>query len=242
MMRKRNLIILFQIKTIINFNIRKNISTQQNNNHNNNSGNRIENMEGKPPTYSNQRQIPIKNMKINNINSEDNVSGDNNSSWLFNKSSGSNSADINPRMYVLKRNIDSVTLPNTDDFNIDATNFEWKYEINTVTLMDEEFRFTIYQQHQSDVIIHEFLEKNIVGKITYNSDQFLIRTSFGYASTQGVCSYGYQLNILGWNKLKIVEEDPYSEVFQTNNHQLMNLMYTVARVWLGSYIQFPRSY
>ena len=167
-------------------------------------------------------------MKSNNINSEDNVSGDNNSSWLFNKSSGSNSADINARIYVLKRNIDSVKLPNTDDFNNDATNFDWKYEMKTVTLIDEEFRFTDYQQHQSDVIIHEFLEKNVVGKITYNSDQFLLRTSFGYASTQGVCTYGYQLNISGWNKLKIVEEDPYSEVFQTNNHQLMNLMYTVA--------------
>ena len=39
-----------------------------------------DNIEGKPPKYSNQRQIPIKNMKLNNINSEDNVSCDNNSS------------------------------------------------------------------------------------------------------------------------------------------------------------------
>ena len=44
------------------------------------------------------------------------------------------------------------------------------------------------------------------------------------------------------NKLRIIEEDPYSEVFKTNNHLLMNLMYTVARVWLGSYVQFPHSY
>ena len=45
-------------------------------------------------------------------------------------------------MYVLKRNIDSVTLPDTEDFNNDAANFDWKYEINNVTLIDEEFRFT----------------------------------------------------------------------------------------------------
>ena len=115
-------------------------------------------------------------MKINNINSEGNLSNDYNSSWLFNKSSGSNSADINPRMYVLKRNIDSVTLPNTDDFNSDATNFDWKYEINNVPLIDEEFRFTDYQQHQSDVIIHEFLEKNVVGKLHI----ILINFSCGY--------------------------------------------------------------
>ena len=80
------------------------------------------------------------------------------------------------------------------------------------------------------------------GKINYNSDQFLIRTSFGYTSTQGVCTLGYQLNILGWNKLKMIERVPYSEVFRTNNHHLMNLLYSVARVWLGSYVQFPHSY
>ena len=38
------------------------------------------------------------------------------------------------------------------------------------------------------------------------------------------------------------EQDPYSEVFNTNNHLLMNLMYTIAKVWLKSYIQFPNSY
>ena len=149
-------------------------------------------------------------MKINNINSEDNISCGNNSSWLFYKSSGSNSADINPRMYVLKRTIDEVKLPNTDDFNNDATNFNWKYLMRGVPLKDELFQFTIFQQHQSDVIIHELLEKNVLGKITFNSDQFLIRTSFGYTSTQGVCTYGYQLNIFGWNKLKMIEQDPYS--------------------------------
>ena len=40
----------------------------------------------------------------------------------------------------------------------------------------------------------------------------------------------------------MIEQDPYSKVFRTNNHHLMNLMYSVARVWLGSYIQFPHSY
>ena len=109
-------------------------------------------------------------------------------------------------------------------------------------LSDTLFQFTIFQQNQSDVLIHEFLEKNVSGKINYNSDQFLIRTSFGYTSTQGVCTLGYQLNILGWNKLKMIEQDPYSEVFRTNNHHLMNLMYSVSRVWLGSYIQFPHSF
>ena len=81
-------------------------------------------------------------MKINNINYDETVSSDNNSSWLFNKPSGSGSADINSRMYVWKRGIDSVKLPDTEDFHNDAVNFDWKYEINNVTLIDEEFRFT----------------------------------------------------------------------------------------------------
>ena len=79
--------------------------------------------------------LPIKNMKMNNVNSEEQVSNDNNLNWLFNKPSGS--ADINPRMYVLKRNIDSVTLPDTEDSNNDTANFDWKYEINNVTFFSK---------------------------------------------------------------------------------------------------------
>ena len=135
-----------------------------------------------------------------------------------------NSADINPRMYVLKRAKDVVELPNTDEFDDDAINFNWKYSMRRLPLSDTLFQFTIFQQHQSDVLIHEFLTKNVSGIINYNSDQFLIRTSFGYASSQGVNTLGYQLNILGWNKLKMIEQDPYSEVLRSNNHHLMNLM------------------
>ena len=54
---------------------------------------------------------------MNNTNSDDNISNDNNSSWLFNKPSSSNSTDINPRMYVLKRTKDEVELPSTDEFD-----------------------------------------------------------------------------------------------------------------------------
>ena len=108
---------------------------------------------------------------------------------------------INPQVRILliltQRTTDEVQLPNTDDFNGDAINFNWKYLMRRIPLSDELFQFTIFQQHQSDVIIHEFLEKNVIGKINYNSDQFLIRTSFGYTSTQGVCTLGYQLNIVG---------------------------------------------
>ena len=162
------------------FQYKKKISNTQNIN-TTNCQNRNDNIEGKPPKYSNQRHLPIKNMKINNVNSEDQILNDNNSNWLFNKSSSS--SDINPRMYVLKRTADSVKLPDKDDFNHDAVNFDRKYENSYIPLLDEEFKFTDYQQHQSDVLIHEFLEKNVSGMIIYNADQFFIRTTFGYAST-----------------------------------------------------------
>ena len=83
-------------------------------------------------------------------------------------------------MYVLKRTKDEVELPSTDEFDNDAINFNWKYSMRRLPLSDTLFQFTIFQQHQSDVLIHEFLTKNVSGKINYNSDQFLIRTSFGY--------------------------------------------------------------
>ena len=41
--------------------------------------------------------------------------------------------------------------------------------------------------------------------------------------------------------MKMIEEEPFSEVFNSNNHFLMNLMYKLAKVWLQSYIQFPHS-
>ena len=39
----------------------------------------------------------------------------------------------------------------------------------------------------------------------------------------------------------MTEQEPFSEDFNSNNHLLMNLMYTLAKVWLQSYIQFPHS-
>ena len=163
----------------------------------------------------------------------------NNSNWPFNKTSNNN--NINPRMYVLKWCDTDVKIPDNDNFHIDAETFEWKYNNNYTTLDDEEFQFINYQEHQPDIFIHEFLVNNVEGQMNYNVDQFLIRTTCSYTGTHGVFSSGYQLNIMGWNKLKMNEQDPYSEVFNSNNHLLMNLMYTLAKVWLKSYKQFPHS-
>ena len=144
-------------------------------------------------------------------------------------------------MYVLKKYADNVDIPDTNDFSRNPETFEWKFNNYYRTFEDKEFTFEEYQQHQSYLIIHDFLINNVKGKINYNVDQFLIRTSYGYASSQGVFSVNYQLNILGWNKLKMNEQEPFSEVFNSYNNHLMNLMYTLAKVWLQSFVQFPHT-
>ena len=37
------------------------------------------------------------------------------------------------------------------------------------------------------------------------------------------------------------EQEPFSEVFNAYNNHLMNLMYTLAKVWLQSFFQFPHT-
>ena len=75
--------------------------------------------------------------------------------------------------------------------------------------------------------------------VKYNFDHFLIKTSFGYSTDQSVFSWKYQLNILGWNVLKINEPESFSEVFTSYNVHLMNLMYTLGKTWLKSFVQLP---
>ena len=101
-------------------------------------------------------------------------------------------------MYVLKQYADDVEIPDTNDFTHNTESFKWKFKNSYRTLEDEEYLFEDYLQKQSDLKIHEFLIINVKGMINYNVDQFLIRTSYGYASSQDVFSVTYQLNILGW--------------------------------------------
>ena len=190
-------------------------------------------VEGQPPKYSDQQINAIRFINRNGM-SEDQSTNNNNSDWLFSKTS--NTADSNPRMHV-----NQVDLINNDDFERDLEFSGWKYTNYSHKDDDEEFEFEDIQRHQSDLIIHEFLKNNVDGKINYDVDRFLIRTSYGYASSPGVFSIKYQLNILGWNKLKMNEPEPFSEVFCSYNHHLMNLMYTLGKTWLHSFVQLPHA-
>ena len=51
----------------------------------------------------------------------------------------------------------------------------------------------------------------------------------------------YHVNILGWNNPHVQELDPSSKVFNSKNHQFMNLIYTLGKHWLKSYVQLPHA-
>ena len=93
----------------------------------------------------------------------------------------------------------------------------------------------------SDLIIHEFLKSNVKGQINHNRDQFLIRASYGYASSPGYFSIRYHVNILGWHNPHIHELDPSSKVFNSKNQPFINLIYTLGKNWLKSYVQLPHA-
>ena len=193
---------------------------------------------GEPPKYSNGQILTIKNLiKTNKINNNDNEV---NSTWLFSKPAAS--SNINPRMYVLKRLHNTVQHTEMHDFSQDPENFSWKYNNKSSSSPDNtNFIFKPENHQNSDMLIHEFLKTNVKGKIIYNLDQFLIRASYGYASDQGYFEMKYHVNILGWNNPHVHELDPSSKVFNSKNHQFMNLIYTLGKHWLKSYVQLPHA-
>ena len=99
-------------------NAKRNFNT--NNYHNKIAGPpRGKQVEGQPPRYSNQQVVTIRNfIKTNGISEEPSNTISNNVSWLFK----SNNVDptnnvIDQRMYVLKKQRDTVTYPDTNDCN-----------------------------------------------------------------------------------------------------------------------------
>ena len=144
-------------------------------------------------------------------------------------------------MYVLKQRQGFIKRIDMDDFDNDPDVFEWQYVNNSNNNDNEVFMFDPAKNHRLDILVHDFLINNVKGKINYNVDQFLIRASYGYASTAGNFAVKYIVNILGWNKTPIKEIEPFSEVFTTKNDIFMNLIYTLGKKWLKSYVQLPHS-
>ena len=86
----------------------------------------------------------------------------------------------------------------------------------------------------------------VTGDIEYSHKNFIVRSTLGHwypvNHSGGVFHLHYSVNVLGWI------EDPftkskfqYSEVFSSNNIQLMNLFSQLGKFWLPSYIQLPHA-
>ena len=128
-----------------------------------------------------------------------------------------------------------------DNFDNDPNVFEWQYVNHRNEYDNEDFMFNPNGSYRSDILVHNFLINNVKDKINYNADQFLIRASYGYANTAGNFAVNYIINIMGWNKEHVKEIEPFSEVFTTKNDIFMNLIYTLGKMWLESYVQLPHS-
>ena len=98
----------------------------------------------------------------------------------------------------------------------------------------------------NNVRIFKLLDVNVKGDIEYSHENFIVRSAIGHwypvDHSGGVFHLHYSVNVLGWM------EDPftksilqYSEVFRSNNIQLMNLCYQLGKLWLHSYIQLPHA-
>ena len=97
-----------------------------------------------------------------------------------------------------------------------------------------------------NVRIFKFLAANVTGDKEYSHENFIVHSTIGqwYPANHsgGVFHLHYLVNVSGWM------EDPltkyklqYSEVFRSNNIQLMNLCYQQGKFWLQSYIQLPHA-
>ena len=87
--------------------------------------------------------------------------------------------------------------------------------------------------------IFKLLAANVKGEIEYSHVNFIVRSTIGHWYSVNRSGGGfhlhYSLNVLGWM------EDPftksklqYSEVFRSNNIQLMNLCYKLGKFSLHS--------
>ena len=91
------------------------------------------------------------------------------------------------------------------NFSNDPEIFDWKFDSYARTAEEQdEFLFTEISQHLSDSVIREFLINNVHHQINFNVDNFLIKNTDIL-----LIKVYYQLNILGWNKLKINEPESF---------------------------------
>ena len=101
-------------------------------------------LEGQPPRYSNQQQKFLKLFIKNNndILEQENLPTPplpNSASWLFNPTTQPTPNPGSSRMYVLRKNLDTINLEQ-NTYRDDDDEFEWKYNDSYDYLKNEEIK------------------------------------------------------------------------------------------------------
>ena len=91
----------------------------------------------------------------------------------------------------------------------------------------------------NNVRIFKFLDAIVKGDIEYSRENFTVRSIVGHwypiDHSGGVFHLHYSINVLGWMEDPTTKSElQYSEVFRSNNIQLMNLYYQLGKFWLHS--------
>ena len=149
-------------------------------------------------------------------------------------------------MYVLKK--DSEVVKNKKfACEMDDDKYEWKYNSDYDYLKNEVIKpYNKYTMITSNVMICNFLAANIEGEIEYSHQNFIIRSTLGHwypvNRSGGVFHLHYTPKVLRWIEIFFTKSKlQYSEVFRSNNIQLMNSCYQLGKFWLHSYIQLPHA-
>ena len=146
-------------------------------------------------------------------------------------------------MHVLKKNSDIIKYKRLRSY-MDDKNYERKYNYDYDYLKNEEIQsYNEYTMISNNVRICNFLAANVTGE-EYSHESLIVQSTLGrwypVNRSGGVFHLHYSLNVLGWIEDPFTKSElQYSEVFRSNDMQLMSLCYQLGKFWLHSYIQLP---
>ena len=142
-------------------------------------------LEGQPPRYSNQQQIFLKLFFKNNseLLEQENLPTPplpNSASWLFTPSTQPTTNPNSSRMYVLKKNSDTIDYKE-NLYRDDNDEYEWKYNDSYDYLKNEEIKsYNKLTMIDNNFKIFKFLDANVKGHIEYSHENFIVRSTIGH--------------------------------------------------------------
>ena len=141
-------------------------------------------LEGLPPRYSNQQQKFLKLFIKNNneLLEQKNLLTPplpNSASWLFTQSTQPTTNPSRSRMYVLKKNSDTINYEET--LYRDDDKYECKFNDSYDYLKNEEITpYNKLTMINKNVRIFKFLDANVKGDIEYSHENFIVRSTLGH--------------------------------------------------------------